>query len=318
MKHVAIIGATGVVGREVVRLLLERGFPCHTLSCFASERSAGKTVHSVPVQVLHDRAFETVDLAFFCAGSGISRQYIPLALRSGAHVIDSSSAYRTDPHIPLCIPELNGDLIHHHRLIASPNCVASILLMILAPLHQLFRAKRVILTTYQAASGGGATLMQRLYDETRTFLHGALPSPSPYAFNLFLHDSRLHEDLYVEEERKIQFEVCKILQDESIRVSATCVRVPVLRAHSLSANVEFHQLPNLAQAQIALQAMPGVCYWHDRFPTPHDATGKPDVFCGRLRIDRSHSHALEFWAVGDQLLKGAALNAVQIAEKIMS
>lgn len=322
MEHVAIIGATGVVGREIAHLLLTRSFPLRTLSCYASSRSAGKTVESIPVKPLQDDSFQKVDLIFFCAGASVSRKYIPLALKSGARVIDCSSAFRADPDVPLVIPEINPHAItEHHRLIASPNCAATILLLPLFPLHRLYRAKRIIVSTYQAASGGGASLMNELKKETLSFLKEEPYQhqlPSPYAFNLFLHTSDLHEDGYVEEEKKILFEVRKILEDPLIRLSATCVRVPVLRAHAVSANVEFHRPANLEEAHSALHAMPGLRLFEDRaknrFPTPRDATGIDEVLCGRVRFDSSHPTALEFWAVGDQLLKGAALNAFQIAK----
>ena len=312
MDHVAIVGATGAVGSEIRRLLQERNFPAKRISCFASARSAHKAA------LLTEQALNDVDLAFFCAGASVSKQYIPHALNAGALVIDSSSAFRTDPSVPLIIPEINGHLHEGQRILSSPNCVASILLMALFPLHRLFRTKRVILTTYQAASGGGASLMQRLKDETTAYLKGELLGSSPYAFNLFLHNSPLHKDFYLEEERKIHFEVRKILQDETLKISATCVRVPVLRAHALSANIEFHDSVDLEKAEADLHSMPGLIFSQDRFPTPHDATGKNEVFCGRLRIDPSQQNTLEFWAVGDQLLKGAALNAVQIAENCLS
>ena len=324
MEHVAIIGATGMVGREILRLLQTRNFPLLSLSCFASPRSAGKTIASIPIQSLDEISFEKIDLAFFCAGSAISRKYIPLALEQGTRVIDCSSAFRMDETVPLVIPEINASAIApHHRLISSPNCAATILLMPLFPLHKLYRAKRVIVSTYQAASGGGAALMRELEQESRSFLHGEAYQhllPMPYAFNLFLHHSELHEDGYVEEERKILFEVRKILGDPAIQLSATCVRVPVFRAHSVSANVEFHHPPNLADAYTALRAMPGLKIFEERatnrFPTPRDATDLDEVLCGRVRLDASNPASLEFWSVGDQLLKGAALNAFQIAQLI--
>lgn len=325
MKRIGVVGATGVVGRELVRLLQSGKVPLQSLTCYASPQSVGKKIDSFSLELLTETAFEHLDLAFFCAGSSVSQTYIPHALKRGTQVIDCSSAFRTDPSVPLIIPEINGNLItENHRLIASPNCAATILLMPLFPLHRLYRAKRVIVSTYQAASGGGAALLKELQQETLSFLKEEPYQhafPMPYAFNLFLHNSDLHEDGYVEEEKKILFEVRKILGDFSIQLTASCVRVPVLRAHSVAANVEFHQQPNLKEAQAALQAMPGLKVFENpsinRFPTPRDATHLEEVLCGRLRFDSSHPNTLEFWAVGDQLLKGAALNAFQIAQHLV-
>ncbi len=325
----AIVGVTGAVGEQILHLLEKRSFPVSALRCFASQRSAGKKIHfrsqSISVETIQDQSFAGLDLIFFCAGATVSRQFVPRAMQSGALVVDSSSAYRMNPDVPLIIPEINPHALKSaHRLIASPNCAATMLLMPLAPLHRLYRIKRIVVSTYQAASGAGATLLRELQEETRAYLEGRHHPQFlnvPYAFNLFPHNSQLHEDGYVEEERKMLFETRKILEDDSIRLSATCVRVPVLRAHSISANVEFHQPVSVADAERAINAMPGVRLFEDRaqnrFPTPRDATGIDDVLCGRLRIDPSQENTLELWSVGDQLLKGAALNAVQIAEHVL-
>lgn len=324
MRNVAVIGASGAVGREILRLLEQRAFPLKRLRCFASPRSLGKFVRfrseAIPLEVLEDAALDEIDLAFFCAGSAISKQWIP---RMQCLVIDSSSAFRMEA--PLVIPEINAHALSGHKgVIASPNCAATILLMPLFALHRLYRAKRIVASTYQAASGAGAHLLEELRRETLCFLENrpyAHTLPFPYAFNLYPHNSQLHPSGYVEEEMKMAVETRKILEDPEIQVSATCVRVPVLRAHSVSANVEFHRPFSLDAVYGALQNVPGLKVFENRsenrFPTPMDATGKDEVFCGRFRIDPSQPNTLEFWSVGDQLLKGAALNAVQIGETVI-
>lgn len=313
-KIVAVIGATGAVGQEVVRLLIERNFPAH-IRCFASAKSVGKQVYSIPIE--HLSSLDGIDLAFFCAGSAVSKEWIPNA---DCICIDSSSAFRAQA--PLIIPEINAHAIKG-KVLSSPNCAATILLMPLFPLHRLFGVKRIVVSTYQAASGAGAHLLHELQEETRAHLEKKAYNhllPFPYAFNLYPHNSSLHPSGYVEEELKILHETRKILEDDQIQVSATCVRVPVLRAHSVAANVEFKNPFTLETVYQALQNAPGLKIFEDRaqnrFATPFDATGKNDVFCGRFRIDPSQPNTLEFWAVGDQLLKGAALNAVQIAERL--
>lgn len=324
MQNTAIVGATGAVGQEILRLLGVRAFPVNRLRCFASSRSVGKKIRfksdEIILEALDEHSLKERDLAFFAAGGTVSKEWIP---RIKCMVVDSSSAFRESA--PLIIPEINAHALKTHRgVVASPNCAATILLMPLFPLHCQYKVKRIIASTYQAASGGGAFLLQELKRETAAFLENRPYSntlPFPYAFNLYPHNSSLHPSGYVEEERKILFETRKILEDPTIQVSATCVRVPVLRAHSISANVEFHRPFSLDAIYAAWSRTPGLKIFEDRsnnrFPTPFDATGKDDVFCGRLRIDPSQPNTLEFWAVGDQLLKGAALNAVQIAELLV-
>jgi aspartate-semialdehyde dehydrogenase len=312
-KTIAVIGATGAVGSEVVRLLFERNFPFEQIRLFASPKSAGKSICGKRIEVLEN--LDGIDLAFFCAGSQISKEWIP---KSKCLCIDSSSAFRTTA--PLIIPEINPHAIKGN-LITSPNCAATILLMPLYPLHRLFGVKRIVVSTYQAASGAGAFLLKELQEETRAYLENRQyphTLPFPYAFNLYPHNSALNANGYVEEELKMLYETRKILEDDSIQLSATCVRVPVLRAHSIAANVEFKKPFSLAEVYAALKSAPGLKLFEDRvsnrFPTPFDATGESEVFCGRFRIDPSQPNTLEFWSVGDQLLKGAALNAVQIGE----
>jgi aspartate-semialdehyde dehydrogenase len=325
MANIAIIGATGAVGRKILEILEERKFPVETLRLLASEKSKGTTLsfksESIHVGSLHASSFNGIDLAFFCAGSEISKTWIP---KTTCQVIDSSSYFRSKA--PLIIPEINGHLLETHpRIASSPNCAATIFLMPLFRLHHRFRIKRAILSTYQAASGGGAVLLNQLLKETNDYFSSTNTTQLlgfPYAFNLYPHNSPLKESGYVEEEIKIADEVKLILNDPTIKLSATSIRVPVLYAHAISANVEFHHPFTLQQALEEVNQTPGVRLFEDRsqnrFATPADATGMDEVLCGRFRIDPTQPHTLEFWSVGDQLRKGAALNAVQIAELMTS
>ncbi len=319
MQTVAIVGATGAVGQEILHLLAERQFPLRSLKVFASERSRGKTIRfkndEIPIETL--TTLKGIDLAFFCAGSSLSKEWRE---KADCLVIDSSSAFRMKSDVPLVIPEINPHTMKG-QWIASPNCIATILLMSLFPLHRKYQAKRIVLATYQAASGGGARLMQELEEETRAHLEKRPYRHQlavPYAFNLFPHLSPLDASGYVEEEIKIGDETRKILEDDAIQISATCVRVPVLRAHSIAVNVEFRNPFSLEEIPECFKNVSGVKIFENRsenrFATPFDVSGKDEVFCGRFRIDPSQPNTLEFWAVGDQLRKGAALNAVQIAE----
>jgi aspartate-semialdehyde dehydrogenase len=325
--NVAIVGATGAVGHEIVNLLENRKFPVKTLRLFASSSSAGKkkifNSSEIEIEVLSENSFDDIDIAFFCAGGSISRKYIPIAQRSKAIAIDSSSAYRMDPSVPLVIPEINPkDLQAHKGIIANPNCATIIMLMALAPLHKVGKIKRIVVSTYQAASGAGAKAMEDLLEETKSHFtdinYERKVIPFPYAFNLFLHSSEREDGNYCEEELKIIHETRKILHDDSIRINATCVRVPVLRAHSEAINVEFTYPINAQIAYDILHVSPGIKIHEDRsknmFPMPIDAIGKNDVLCGRIREDISQSNTLDIWVVADQILKGAALNAIQIAE----
>ena len=321
---IAIVGATGAVGHEIMRVLERRSFPLKKLRCFASERSIGKNLifRGEEVQIT-PISFEGVDLAFFCAGKKISEKYVPLALDHGCFVVDSSSAFRMDPKIPLVIPEINGSSIGNHRLVASPNCTATMMLMTLAPLHREVPIKRIVMSTYQAASGAGQLAMQELKEETRAHLDErpfkTTIMPHPYAFNLFSHNAPMTDSNYNEEELKVIEESRKILDDADLKIAVTCVRVPVLRAHSEMLNVEFSAPLSPERARSILENSPGVQVLEDwtqnRFPMPLDSTGQDNVFVGRIRRDLSQSNTLDFWVVGDQLLKGAALNAVQIAER---
>lgn len=327
--NIGIVGASGAVGLEILKLLKKRNFPIKTLKCFGSSHSEGTYLsfgeNEIIIEKLSANFSSSLDLVFFSAGSSVSRKYIPLALESGAIVIDNSSAFRLEENVPLVIPEVNPEALQNHNsLIANPNCAAILLLMALAPLHRLAKLKRVVVSTYQAASGAGLRAMNDLKLETLAHLQGSSYEraviPHPYAFNLFLHNSPLDENGYVEEEIKILQESRKIINDPSIQIAATCVRVPVLRSHAEAINAEFHNPISSKEARLILQNTPGVeileDYIQNRFPMPIDATGKDSIFCGRIREDLSQKNTLDLWVVGDQLLKGAALNAVQIAEML--
>lgn len=318
-----IVGATGAVGKELLELIAKSHFPAKEIRCFASAKSFGGTLlfkgESLPVKTLSKDSFSGLDLVFFSAGGKISQEYVPLAKKAGAVVIDNSSAFRLDPNVPLIIPEVNPEAIHSHQgIISNPNCAAILMLLALAPLHAKARLKRIVVSTYQAASGAGLRAMKELQDETQALLekrpYERSVMPYPYAFNLFLHNSPLRENGYLEEELKLIHETRKILGDDSIQVASTCVRVPVLRSHAEAINAEFHAPLSHLEALHLLKEAPGIELMEN--PTPLFATGKHSVFCGRVREDLSQKNTLDLWVVGDQLLKGAALNALQIAEKI--
>jgi aspartate-semialdehyde dehydrogenase len=330
--NVAIVGATGAVGNEFLRLFEERGFPVADLRLLASERSAGKCLtfkgQEYCIQAATKDSFEGIDVAFFSAGASRSRELAQAAIDEGALVVDNSSAFRMDPDVPLVVPEINLDHVKpHHRLIAVPNCTAIILLMAVAPLRQIGHIDRLIVSTYQSASGGGAGMMRLLEEETRAAINGTDRPESklhtPYAFNLFSHNTPVEDSGYNEEELKVIAETRKILGMPGLRVNVTCIRVPVLRAHSESVTVEFDgPAPDEEAVRDVLSRAPGVQLIDDResnrFPTPHDASGQGDVLVGRIRRDLSNPHALCMFIAGDQLLKGAALNAVQIAEAVLT
>jgi len=329
---VAVVGATGAVGVEMVHCLEQRAFPLSRLRLFASARSAGKHLAfrggSLPVEVLDEKSFEGIGIALFSAGSAISRRFAPLAVQAGAVVIDNSSAFRMDPGVPLVVPEINAaEIAHHHGIIANPNCAAIISIMPLWPLHRRNRIRRLILATYQAASGAGAAAMQELLDATRAHLEGRehVPTvlPHPYAFNVFSHNTRIDPATgYNEEETKVMQETRKIFGDPQMKISATCVRVPVLRAHCVALTAECEQPVTPAEVRALLADAPGVRLVDDParnyFPMPKDASGQDDILVGRIRQDLSDpsGHSVTLFCAGDQLLKGAALNAVQIAENL--
>jgi aspartate-semialdehyde dehydrogenase len=328
---VAVVGATGAVGNEFLRLFESRRFPIRNLSLLASSRSAGRVVsfkgEKLPVGETTASSFEGVDVAFFSAGASVSKRFAPLAVDEGALVVDNSSAFRMDPGVPLIVPEINlRSMSTANRLISVPNCSAIILLMAVAPLRTLGEIERIIVSTYQSASGGGASVMQELEDQTRDVLAGREVVkkilPHPYAFNLFSHNTEIGEDGYNEEELKVIAESRKILDMPDLKINVTCVRVPVLRAHSESVTIEFKgQAPTEQAVRERLMSSPGVRVVDDRsanhFPMPIEASGQDDVLVGRIRRDLSNPHALCLFVAGDQLLKGAALNGVQIAEHLL-
>jgi len=329
-KHVAIVGATGAVGREFVGCIESRGIALASLKLLASARSAGKTQRfrgqELVVEELSEKAFDGVDIALFSAGSGISKQYVPLAVKVGAVVVDNSSAFRTDPAVPLVIPEINAHRIAGHKgIIANPNCAAITTMVPLWPVHRVNPVRRLIISTYQAASGGGAALMEELELSTRAYLDGKNYPPKvvkyPYAFNLFSHNTAIDMATgYNDEESKVIKETKKIFEDDRIAVSATCIRVPVLRAHSVSMTFECERPITPGEVKALLTGAPGVRIVDDwannYFPMPKDASGQGDVLAGRIRTDLSDpsGKSISMFVAADQLLKGAALNAVQIAE----
>jgi len=327
---VAIAGATGAVGVEFLRCLDERNFPISELKLLASARSAGKTMpfrgRDIVVEELTEKSFDDVDVAFFSAGGSISKKFGPIAAHAGAVVIDNSSAFRMDPTVPLVIPEINPSAITHHKgIIANPNCSTIIGIVPLWPIHQQNRIHRLIASTYQAASGAGAAAMEELRESTRAHLENRefknTVLPHPYAFNLFSHNSKIDPETgYNEEETKMIKETRKIFGDSEILISATCVRVPVLRAHSESLTFECERPITPDEVRAILKHAPGVKLVDDieknYFPMPKDASGQGDVLVGRIRQDLSDpsGKSISMFVAGDQLLKGAALNAVQIAE----
>ncbi len=331
-KTVAVVGATGAVGAEMLRCLEESSLVTGTLKAFASERSAGKRFKfrgkEVEMQVLTDDAFRGVDVALFASETDISKQYVPIAAAAGAYAIDNSSAFRMDASVPLVVPEVNGDLIKpSQKIYANPNCVAAIMVMALWPLHRAGKLKRVIASTYQSASGAGRPAMDELEEATRAYLKGETYQhkvlPHPYAFNLFSHNTAIGDDGYNGEEQKVVKELRKIMGLPDLRVGVTCVRVPVLRAHSMAITAEFADKVSVDAARAILAKAPGVKLVDNReanhFPMPVESSGQNDVLVGRIREDVSDptGHSLALFISGDQLLKGAALNAVQIAERLL-
>ncbi len=328
--RVAILGATGAVGQELLQLLEERRFPVAELIPLASPRSAGQPLRwqdqELTIGAVDAAAFEGVDLVLASAGGSASKQWAPVAAAAGAVVIDNSSAFRMDPEVPLVVPEVNpGAAFAHRGIIANPNCTTILLTLALAPLQARRPIRRVVVSTYQSASGAGARAMEELRQLSRTVLDGGEPVssvlPHSLAFNLFLHNSPLQANGYCEEELKMLNETRKIMELPELRLSATCVRVPVLRAHSEAVNIEFAEPFPVDEARELLRVAPGVelleNFEANRFPMPTDVTGRDPVAVGRIRQDLSDPNALELWLCGDQIRKGAALNAVQIAELLL-
>lgn len=328
--RVAILGATGAVGTELLSLLEERRFPLADLKLLASPRSAGQTLtfqgEALTVEALGDRAFDNIDIVLASAGGSTSKAWADRIVAAGAVMIDNSSAFRMHPTVPLVVPEVNpGAAAEHSGIIANPNCTTILMNVAVYPLHRVQPVQRIIAATYQSASGAGARAMEEVRLQSQAILDGKAPVPEvlpyPLAFNLFPHNSPMTETGYCEEEMKMVNETRKIFSEPSLRISATCVRVPVLRAHSEAINLEFAAPFSPDQAREILSQAPGVKLVEDwqanYFPMPMDATGRDEVLVGRIRQDISHPNGLELWICGDQIRKGAALNAVQIAELLI-
>ena len=328
--NVAVVGVTGAVGQEILRVLERRKFPVGQLIPLASERSAGtETVFAGQkhrVRKLEASAFAGVDFAFFSAGATRSREFVPAALRAGAVVIDNSSAFRMDPEVPLVVPEVNGDLLKRHpKLIANPNCSAAILAVALAPLHRAAGLESVVVATYQSASGAGAKAMAELEKQVKDHAAGQKPRaevfPHVLAFNLFSHNSPVAKNGYNEEENKMVEETRKIFELPNLRMVPTCVRVPVPRAHSEAVVARFAKALPFREARALLEKAEGVRVVDEPeknlFPMPQHASGELDVLVGRVREVAGDPNSLAFFVSGDQLLKGAAWNAVQIAERLI-
>lgn len=330
---VAVVGATGAVGIEMMETLEKRNFPVGKLKLLASARSVGKTFEfqgqTVTVEELTPESFKDVDIALFSAGGSISKEYAKYCVDAGAVMIDNSSAFRMDPDVPLVVPEVNAeDVFKHKGIIANPNCTTAIMCVVVNPLNQAKKLKRMVASTYQAASGGGAKAMQELVDQTRDVLDGKEAEvkvmAQQIAFNLFPHIDVFQDNGYTKEEMKMVNETRKIMHMPELQISCTCVRVPVLRAHSESLNLEFEDTVTPAEAREILAKASGVELMDDVenkvYPMPILATNKYDVLVGRIRQDvsRNDGKGLDIFISGDQLLKGAALNAVQIAEVLIS
>jgi aspartate-semialdehyde dehydrogenase len=330
---VAIVGATGAVGVELLKCLEQRKFPLKELKLFASARSAGKTMKfrgkDLRVEELGEGSFAGVDIGLFSAGSGTSKKFAPIAVKAGTVVVDNSSAFRMDREVPLVVPEINGEAIATHKgIIANPNCSAIISITPLWPVHRKNRIKRMIVSTYQAASGAGAAAMEELRESTRAYLEGRKFEhkvlPHPYAFNAFSHNTKIDPaTAHNEEEMKVINETRKIFGDPNIAIGITCVRIPVLRAHCMSVTFECEKPITPEEVRAIISKAPGCRVVDDPernyFPMPVDASGKDEILVGRIRRDLSDStgRSISIFSAGDQLLKGAALNAVQIAEKLL-
>jgi aspartate-semialdehyde dehydrogenase len=328
--RVAILGATGAVGTELLELLDSRNFPLASLKLLASERSAGKTLtfqgESLAIEAVNEHSFRDVDIVLASAGGATSKAWAQAIVESGATMIDNSSAFRLNPEVPLVVPEINPESARQHRgIIANPNCTTILLGVAIWPLHRVQPIERAIVSTYQSASGAGARAMEELKHQARAILDGQQPPtdsfPYPLAFNLFPHNTPLNDQGYCEEEMKMVNETRKIFGVPQLRLSATCIRVPVDRAHSESVNLEFSRPFPVEKAREILSTAPGVKLVEDwqanYFPMPIDATGRDEVLVGRIRQDISNPNGLELWLCGDQIRKGAALNAVQIAELLV-
>jgi aspartate-semialdehyde dehydrogenase len=329
-QRVAVVGATGAAGQMTLRILEERKFPVAELRLFASERSAGKLLgfagETLRVERVSPESFRGVNVAFFSAGSAQSREYAPLAVRAGAIVVDKSSAFRMEPTVPLVVPEINAHAARGHQgILASPNCTTVVTVMPLAPLHRAAGVRRVVATSYQAVSGAGVNGVEDLRQQTLAWARGETPVPRHFphqiAFNVIPHIDRFGEAGYTGEEWKLVHEVQKILETPALRISPTTVRVPVFTAHSVAVNVETEKKITVEEARALFERFPGLRVLDDpaqaRYPMPISVEGQDDCVVGRIREDLSTERGLNFWVVGDQLRKGAATNAVQIAELVL-
>ncbi|NES82161.1 MAG: aspartate-semialdehyde dehydrogenase [Moorea sp. SIO2B7] len=328
--RVAILGATGAVGTELVELLESRHFPVSELKLLASPRSAGSTIsfkgEKLVVEAVGEDSFQDVDLVLASAGGSTSKAWASKIVAAGAVMVDNSSAFRLAPQVPLIVPEINPEAAASHQgIIANPNCTTILMAVAVWPLHQVEPLKRLVVSTYQSASGAGARAMEEVKTQSQAILNNQPPQaeilPYPLAFNLFPHNSPLNDLGYCEEEMKMINETRKIFKVPDLRLSATCVRVPVLRAHSEAINLEFGNPFAVEKAREILASAKGVKLVEDwqgnYFPMPIDATGKDEVLVGRIRQDLSHPCGMELWICGDQIRKGAALNAIQIAELLV-
>ncbi len=328
--HVAIVGATGAVGQTMLSILAERDFPVRSLRLLASERSERKVLNfkgeEIKVGRLTERSFQGIELALFSAGASRSKAFAPEAVRAGALVVDNSSAFRMDSDVPLVVPEINAGVARQHKgLIANPNCTTIVTAMALKPLHDAATVKRVIVSSYQAVSGAGAQAVEELREQVLAWTRGeeaeAKVFPHPIAFNLIPQVDAFEEGGYTREEMKLVHETRKLLGDSTMKIAATTVRVPVWYAHSVSVTAETERKVTVGEARRLFALFPGLELWddpaHGHYPMPLMAVGKDACYVGRVREDLSSDHGLHFWAVGDQLRKGAALNAIQIAELVL-
>jgi len=327
---VAVVGATGAAGQTTLKILEERKFPVRELRAFASERSVGKSVtfkgDEIPIRRVEAGAFKGVDIAFCSAGSAQAKEYAPLIRKDGAVIVDKSNAFRMDPKVPLVVPEINpGAARRHDGILSCPNCTTIVTVMPLKPLHDAGRLTRVVVTSFQAVSGAGVNGIAELREQTLAWAKGEAVAPRHFAhqiaFNLLPQIDAFQPDGYTGEEKKLVDELRKILELPELRVAPTTVRVPVFTCHSIAVNAETERKVTVAEARQVFERFPGLKLWDEpaqqRYPMPIAVEGQDDCFVGRIREDLSHDRALNFWVVGDQLRKGAATNAVQIAELLL-
>lgn len=330
LYNVAVVGATGLVGNEMVSILEEREFPVRSLRLFASDRSAGTSLSymekDIKVETLTKDSFAGIDIALFSAGSDVSIEFAPIAAKTGAVVIDNSSAFRMVEEVPLVVPEVNPHAISRHKgVIANPNCSTIQMVVALKPIHERVRIKRIVVTTFQSVSGTGKEAMDELMDEVKTLLSfkDVRPRVYPYqiAFNCLPHIDQFLASGYTKEEMKMVNETRKIMEDNSIRVTATTVRVPILNCHSESVNIETEEKIFPGEVRAILSTAPGVLVYDDPkrniYPLPIDVSGRDEVYIGRIREDESIENGINLWIVADNVRKGAALNAIQIAEELI-